>query len=196
MRQLGALLTNWGPPAFSVTLTAFAVWFAWSRGGSAAEAIRRVDSLGTSLSEMAGTAKSAILTQSEYVALEAKANDVRSRVEDSGKSALIAVQITEAVHRAGARFIGSEPMADPSPSGRGQGAPRYPHHRVTIEGGFRQIAAFLDGCGAQRLPVRVTDFAITRSASPNEGTAVLRAVITVESYLPSKKLAPIGDART
>jgi hypothetical protein len=74
-----------------------------------------------------------------------------------------------------------------------------PRYRVMVQGDFRSIAAYMQGCTSQHIPTRVVSFDIRPDAAAGNTADVsgrLRATITIEAFLDTGKESPGEGAAT
>lgn len=116
----------------------------------------------------------------EQERMQALRNDIENRLADVESPAHVVAGLSQTCRSLGAMVMEISPVAgaDPGPAARRQ---RY---RLKLRGSYRQIAAVMAGCMAQRLPAAVVEFSIR----PGDDVSDIRltAEIVVECFDPNR----------
>jgi hypothetical protein len=198
--RTGKNIISWVPPAASLCGLVVALWFATSRQMRSAEGIAQVRRLGANLSEVASLAMSGILSPQQAKAIETRRDDLEQRITDSSKPALMQAQLVDAAAETGLVVHEIQPIASnvqrvaaPIAANGKAAEPIYPIYKVSIEGEYQQIAAYMEKCRQLRVPARVILLHIAPAVeSPNAaGSPVtaaprdtLRAELNLEIFVP------------
>jgi hypothetical protein len=180
MKQLKA----WLPPIAGICAVFISAGYAWSIKTSTAKEIGQLHELGTTLDSAAQDVNSTMLSPEEVRKLEHIEADLRHRMADVRQPGLVQAELMASARDSQLDVREIQPIA---PTGKiaGAAAPACPHYRVSVAGGYQQIAEYMQKCKSQRLPVRVIGFRLGR---PNDEkgrpTEKITADITVEVFQP------------
>ncbi|HWL94701.1 MAG TPA: type 4a pilus biogenesis protein PilO [Phycisphaerae bacterium] len=182
MNNASAAVKQWAPALAAMATVIAAVVFAISSTSEVSQEISHMDELASTLSSTAGDVQRAVRSPQQIDELAAKRMDLQRRMTDSQKPGLVVTQLSEAARSAGLQVVEIQPLADtvnPAAS-----AVVYPNYRVSLKGGYQQIAKYLANCTQQRIPVRVTSLEMGRldENSPATNGDELRADIVVEAF--------------
>ncbi len=173
-------------PAVLMTLSVLAAgYFASTRKTLAEERIQNLDALGLTLSESAAEACHRTILPQEQAEVSTARRDLQQRLADVLQPSLVQAELVQSAVAAGVTLKEISPLPAVLQSGRPGALPTYPRYRLRVQGTYRQVANYLDLCGRQRLPARVTGLILaSRSMSEDLPPDQLSAEITVESFLP------------
>jgi len=141
--------------------------------------IRQINNLAKSLSSTAAGVEHGVLSPEQAAEVEARRSELIVRMRDSTKQ--IVPQLSEAARKAGLDILGIKPILNQARRKPTQQNNEYPNYRVTVQGSYRRIAEFMQGCSHQRIPARVTAFRIQPSAQQGHGQT-LKGEITIEAF--------------
>ena len=174
-------IKDWLPAAAGLVFLVAATMFTLGRASEVGDNLRRSNNLAAALNTTASGVEQGILSPDEVAALQARKHDLVLRMRDSRKQ--IVPQISEAARKAGLSILEIAPNLAVSKGGKSSNSVDYPKYRVMVLGTYQKIAEFMQKCGKQRIPVRVTAFRISQ---PEHKSAVdpslLKAEITVEAF--------------
>lgn len=177
------LLPGTAVAAMCVTMVCAVI--AYSDAGST---LKQFDRVGVFLSDVATRAVAGTMSPQQVKATETESLDLEQRMQDSRKPGLFQAQLVDTAGAAKLRVREIRPMPSQSPSaapGTAADAPAFPVYRVSVDGGYREIAAFMDDVKRQRLPARVLGFRVlTILREPDSDAAGLPAEIDIEAYQP------------
>ena len=180
MTWIRRLLDGWTACIIAIVLWGAAIWYAGSAATAASRDIRSLARQADSLNSLAEGAVRTIDNRAQYQRLQARLGELRTLMKDSHKQGLVAPQLSEAARRLNLSVIEIQPVMRQQ---AGQPAP-LPVYRVLVQGEFRDIAAYMQGCGEHRIPTRVISFDVRPAkGSENSQSHVLRASITIEAFL-------------
>ncbi len=141
------------------------------------------DDLSTTVSQ----ASRVVISADEADRIQKKIGALRDCFADAQKQGLIVSQLSEFARDRGLHVLEIQPTR---PTGAAPAA--YPLYRISVRGGFEQIAAYMDGFKSLRIPARAVGFGMWPAT---EGVAAARqaltADITVEAFIhqePSKEV--------
>lgn len=186
MSKLISQVRRWLPVAASIGALALASVYALSREKVAAEGIREMNYLGTTLSDAAQQARDGTRSREELGRLVAEKNDLQKRMAESLEPSLVQAELMKSAKEAGLTLREIQPVKA-TPESR-VAVPGYPRYRIRAGGNYQQIAEYLQLCSRQRLPARVVEFSVR--PPPQEDAAqsgALAAEITVETFQPPAK---------
>lgn len=189
MRETRGYIKDWGSPILAMSALLLTAIYAVTKESRAAEGIRHANDLASALSQAAATVGQTTLSPEQIEELERQRDDLRKRVEDTGKPGCIAAELTETARKAGLVVRGIQPL-DGTPQLAGQ-MPQTssPVYRIVVEGAYSRIGEYMDACKRQRLPARTRQFRITRVKDGEiAGQVTLKAEIVVEPFRPRESL--------
>lgn len=184
LQSIREWLVPWTAVA-ALCVTAVCAVIAYSDAGTS---LKQFDRMGVFLTDVAARAVAGTMTPQQVKAMEMESLDLEQRLQDSRKPGLFQAQLVDTAGAATLRVREIRPMPSqngPGGSGMATDAAALPVYRVLVEGGYRQIAAFMDDVKRQRLPARVLGFrilAVVREA--NSDATGLPAEIDIEAYQP------------
>lgn len=174
-----------GASLLALVVTGACALIAFSDTGST---LKQFDRVGEFLTDVAARAVAGTMTPQQVQAMEAQSLDLDQRMQDSRKPGLFQAQLVDAAGAAKLRVREIRPMPSHSVTGgaaTAADAAAFPVYRVLVEGGYREIAAFMDDVKRQRLPARVRGFRVmTVVRDPNSDVVSLPAEIDIEAYQP------------
>lgn len=174
-----------GTAVAAMCVTAVCALIAYSDAGTT---LKQVDRVGVFLTDVAARAAAGTMTPQQVKAMEKESLDLEQRLQDSRKPGLFQAQLVDTAGAAKLRVREIRPMpSQNAPGGPGMAtdAVVFPVYRVLVEGGYREIAAFMDDVKRQRLPARVLGFRImTVMREANSDATGLPAEIDIEAYQP------------
>lgn len=176
------LLDGWLSAVLAVGLLVAAAWYAAASRSAASRQISQMHFVADSLSRTAEGAVRIVNNRGQIQRLESRRDELEMLMADSQKQGLIPPQLSEAARSQGLSVIEILPVIQ-----QGDAAARsMPRYRVMVQGDFRAIAAYMQGCLSLRIPTRVVAFDIRSAASAGNTSDVsgrLRATITIEAFM-------------
>jgi hypothetical protein len=188
MSWVKAHIRDWVPAAASICAVLLTAAYAVTKESSAADRIRDVGDLASTLTDAAKAAEKSARSSEEIAELKRKRTYLEQRMEDSRKPGCVVAELTEAARKTGLTVREIQPFSNNS---RAVGQPDqhkdYPQYRIQVRGTYVQIAEYMDRCSSQRIPARVKEFRIGRTAGRElvEGPE-LTAELVVEGFQPSE----------
>lgn len=182
MMRMNFTIREWLPAGGAMLTVIAAVVFAVLHTSEVSSEIRNMDELAAELSSRADRVQKGVRTSDEIDHITQDRKDLELRMIESGKPGLVVPQLSEAARAAGVLVLEIQPLA--LPSNPNTGGASLPNYRVSLKGGYQQIAKYLNDCTRQRIPVRVVGFEITRydESDPHATGDELRADIVVEAF--------------
>lgn len=185
MPRMLQTIKDWLPAVAGVGVAIAATVYAVARASEAAANIRQSNNLAAALSTTATGVEQGVMSPEDTDALQARRHDLVLRMRDSRKQ--IVPQISEAARKAGLSILEIAPKLAVAQRGNSDDLASYPHYRVMVLGTYQKIAEFMQKCGAQRIPVRVTAFRISQTKNKRAADSeLLKAEITVEAFRAPK----------
>lgn len=167
----------------ALALVVVAIFFVCSRQSKALLQIGQATDLGVALSDTARLIQDGTLSHDEIAKVQAEAGELRQRLADSLEPSLVQAELMKTGKDIGVTLREIQPILLPR---QGESPKQeYPRYRVIIAGTYQAIAAYLQRCAMQRLPVRVVELTIRSASSETDAqTSLLTADITVEAFQP------------
>ena len=194
MSSVKAHIREWVPAAASICAVLLTAAYAVTKESSAAERIRDVGQLASTLTDAAQAAEKTARSAEEIAELKQKRTYVEQRMEDSRKPSCVVAELTETARKTGLAVREIQPF---SSGGRGTGQQdqrkEYPQYRIQVRGTYIQIAEYMDRCSGQRLPARVREFRVGRTAGHETADGPeLTAELVVEVFQPPEADKPVN----
>lgn len=176
----GTVIKEWAGCVIAIALVIGASAYALMRGSSVGADIQTLREAADTLNNSATMAPATVMDARFVEKLTAARKDFESRMRDSAKQGLVVTQLSEDARNSGLKVIEIQPRKAPG----GMATHSYQLYRVTVEGSYQAIAAYMDGCKDQRIPSRVVELGMvpTSENDGNPNADVLRADITVEAF--------------
>ncbi len=181
MMRMNFTIREWLPAGGAMLTVIAAVIFAVLHTSEVSSEIRNMDELAAELSSRAARVQKGVRTSDEIDQITQDRKDLELRMIESGKPGLVVPQLSEAARAAGVQVLEIQPLAL---AANGNASASLPNYRVSLKGGYQQIAKYLNDCTRQRIPVRVIGFEILRydENDPHATGDELRADIVVEAF--------------
>ena len=175
---------QWFPVVVSAAALSLAMLYGLSRKTHATEGIQEMGNLGTTLSDTAQLVRDGTRSPEDRLRLAAEKSDLQKRMTDSLEPSLVQAELMKTAQQAGLVLREIQPVREQIAGANAPaGCPRY---RILVNGSYPQIAEYMQLCGQQGLPARVTEFSVRPVAEPAGGLgAGLTADLTVEAFRPN-----------
>jgi hypothetical protein len=186
-------IREWVPAAASICAVLLTAAYAVTKESKAAERIRDVGELASTLTDAANAAEKTARSFEEIAELKRKRTYLEQQMEDSRKPGCVVAELTEAARKTGLAVREIQPFSGSRGSGQPDQHKDYPHYRIQVRGTYGQIAEYMDRCNSQRIPSRVKEFRIGRTAGSElaEGPE-LTAELVVEAFQPPEPEKPVN----
>ncbi len=180
-------LQVWLAPTASLCFVALAAVFTFSKQRQAAANIRELQRGGADLCQAAERARTGFVPAPEAARIAEAAHDLELRMAEAAQPGLVQAELMASARKAGLDIREVQPASPTHYAGKAAG-PRYPSYRVSVQGGYPQIAEFMQICKAQRVPGRLTSFRLAPVVDETgKPINVLRAEIAVDAFRLSDK---------
>lgn len=188
MKTRMQVIREWFLPGMAVAAMFATSAFALIAYSDAGTTLKHFNRVGVFLSDVATRAVAGTMTPQQVKATEDESFDLEQRMQDSRKPGLFQAQLVDTAGAAKLRVREIRPMPSQGASigpGPATDALALPVYRVSVDGGYREIAAFMDDVKRQRLPARVLGFRVlTVVRESDSDVAGLPAEIDIEAYQP------------
>lgn len=176
-------IREWIPAGMAVAAVLITAAYAVTKTLHAQEGIRRAGNLASALSNTATTAESTTLTAEQIAELKTRRDDLEERVREAGRAGCVVAQLTETARAEGLSIQEIQPLHSTGRNGAAQETFAYPRYRIIVQGTYQQVAEYMDRCKSQRIPARVMEYRIARTASREASAGgQLTADIIVEAF--------------
>jgi len=170
---------EWTGFAVAIVLVVGSFSFAFISSSQALGRLGEYQAHNDDLSSTVSEASRFVISADETERIQSKLGLLRDCFADAQKQGLIVSQLSEFARDCGLHVLEIQPTRP-----TGTATSMYPLYRISAQGGFEQIAAYMDGFKSLRIPARVVGFGMW-PATDGASTArhALTADITVEAFI-------------
>lgn len=180
---------EWAGFAVAIVLVVGSLGYAVSISSDALSSLgayrSRTDDLSTNVNRVAQV----VIAADEAERIDTQLTNLRDRFNDAKKQGRIVSQLSEFARDSSLKVLEIQPTRP-----TGAGAAPYPLYRVSVQGGYEQLASYLHGLKSLRVPARAVGFGMWPAS---DGNAVARgdltADITVEAFIHQESEQEAGD---